>query len=263
MVNRATVVEKNATLGRGMAILFALGGAEEVPTGGLGVMRIAELLNEDKSQVSRSLKALAKSGLVERDPATRGYRLGWRLFTLAAQAGDPRLLVAAEPVLAELVSELGETGHVSVLQSTEVMTVLSLSPPRALQAASWVGHSVPAYASSAGRALLFDLDDGELERLFATVPFRQLAPNTPTGIAELAERVRSARSVGYALVDEELEPGLVGAAAPVRDFRGRVVAALNISAPSFRLGGRLESAGRAIEAGASRVSHALGYRPAA
>ena len=68
----------------------------------------------------------------------------------------------------------------------------------------------------------------------------------------------SARARGYAVVDEELELGLVGAAAPVRGFDGRVVAAVNVSAPKFRLGRRLDAAGRAVREAAADVSARLG-----
>lgn len=51
------------------------------------------------------------------------------------------------------------------------------------------------------------------------------------------------------MVAEELEPGLVAAAAPVRDFRGRSCGAVNVSAPKFRLSGarRLAAVGRAVK----------------
>ena len=94
-------------------------------------------MGSDKSQVSRTLKILAEYGLVDRDPATRAYRLGWSLFALAAQAGDTQLLAAAEPVVKELGRTLGERTHLSVLQGTEVLTLLSESPEHAVQAAGW------------------------------------------------------------------------------------------------------------------------------
>jgi len=84
-------------------------------------------------------------------------------------------------------------------------------------------------------------------------------PNAPRDVEELYERVLIARRSGYAIVDEEFEPGLVAAAAPVRDFRGRVVAALNVSAPKFRLWGRLPLAGQAIKAAADELSGQLGW----
>ena len=63
------------------------------------------------------------------------------------------------------------------------------------------------------------------------------------------------------MVDEEFEPGLVAAAAPVRDFRGRLVAALNVSGPKFRLGERLEGAGVEVAAAAETLSERLGWTP--
>jgi IclR family transcriptional regulator, KDG regulon repressor len=223
------------------------------------VLRIAELVGSDKSQVSRTLKILAEYGLVDRDPATRAYRLGWSLFALAAQAGDTQLLAAAEPVVEELGRTLGERTHLSVLQGTDVLTLLSESPEHAVQAAGWVGRLVPAYCSSSGQALLLDYTSEQLRDLFRGVRFLRLGPNTPRSLAELSRRIELARTRGYAMVDEEFEPGLVAAAAPVRDFRGRIVAALNVSGPKFRLGDRLEEAGVELADAADTVSARLGW----
>jgi DNA-binding IclR family transcriptional regulator len=235
--------------------LVALAGVS-ADAGGLGVVRLAELLEQDKSQVSRSLKALAAWGLVERDPETRAYRLGWRLYALAGRAGDPRLLAAARPVLGRLVGELDETMHLSVLRGTEVLTVLSQSPDRVIHAASPVGETAPASCTSAGRALLLDHGLEELAALFGSVPLPRPGPDAARDVAELAGRIAVARSRGFATVVDEFEVGLVGAAAPVRDFTGRVVAALNVSAPAFRFADRLEEAGTAIKAAAGRLSDA-------
>jgi DNA-binding IclR family transcriptional regulator len=250
------------TLHRGLDLISTLAGKEAAEAGGLGVTRLAELTGEDKSQVSRGLSALAAEGFVERDAETRRYRLGWHVFALAARAGEPRLVTAAGPILDSLVAELGETAHLSVLRGAEVLTLLSSAPPRALQAASWIGQLVPAYASSAGRALLLDTGRGDLRDLFAATEICRLAPNTVSGLDDLYARTRAARRVGYAIVDEELEPGLAGVAAPVREFTGRIVAALNISAPRFRIERRLDAAGETIAAAAAHVSRAVGYTAA-
>ena len=248
-----------ANLKKELAILVALGGEEAVENGGLGVVRVAELIGREKSQVSRALRALAESGLVDRDPSTLHYRLGWRFFALAARAGEQRLLAAAPPLLERLMKNLGETVHLSVLQGAEVLTVLSESPPHAVTAAGWSGRTVPLYCTSSGRALLFDRDRDGLSELLPGVEFRKLGPNTVSNVDQLYERIVAARARGYALVDEEFEFGLVGAAAPVRDFRGQIVAALNISAPKFRLGGRLEDAGQEVRRAADELSALLGW----
>ena len=67
----------------------------------------ARRLGVDKSQASRTLRALAEQGLAERDAATRAYRLGPRVFAYAALVAERRLLRTAPPVLARLVASAG------------------------------------------------------------------------------------------------------------------------------------------------------------
>jgi IclR family transcriptional regulator, KDG regulon repressor len=250
---------KETNLRRELAILTVLGGEEAVEDGGLGVVRIADLIGREKSQVSRTLKILAESGFVDRDATTLQYRLGWRFFALAARAGEQRLLSVAPALLKRLVENVGETAHLSVLQGVEVLTVLSESPPHAVKADGWAGRTVPIYCTSSGRALLFDHDHEALSSLLSGFEFRELRPGTVRDIEELEESIAVARERGYALVDEEFEFGLVGAAAPVRDFKGQLVAALNVSAPKFRLGGRLQSAGQEVKSVADELSALLGW----
>lgn len=254
------MVAKDATsLRRGLAILFALEDDEALGGEAPGVVRIASLVGRDKSQVSRTLRVLAEYGLVDRDPVTLGYRLGWRLLAMAGRSSNAALAATVDPLLQRLVRDLGERAHLSVLQGPEVLTVLSEAPDRAIQATGRVGRTVPAYSSSSGRALLFDHDPGRLAELFREVEFVAATPRTPRNVEELYDRISTARKQGFALVDEEFEAGLVAAAAPVRDFRGRIVAALNVSAPKFRFGTRLEEAGREIKLVAGELSGALGW----
>ena len=229
-------------LKRGLAVLLALDGGGE-----LGVTSIAERVGREKSQVSRTLKVLAEHGLVERDPDSLAYRLGWRLFALAGAAGDERLAAAAPAALRGLVHALGEVAHLSVLQDAGVLTVMSESPPHTVQAVNWVGRVVPVLGTSAGYALLLDHEPSELRRF------------GPVGT--LSKRLAEARARGFTLVDEEFEPGLVAVGAPVRDFRGRIVAAVNVSAPKFRFAARLEQAGEHVRAVADDLSRTLGGAP--
>ena len=234
-------------LRRGIRVLEALA-SDEALAGGLGVLRIAELVDQDKSQVSRTLRTLAEHGVVDRDPETRAYRIGWSVFALAARAGDMRLVTAGEPVVRELAQALGERVHLTVLQGTEVLTILSHGTPHAIEAAGWVGRTVPAHCTSSGYALLLDAD------VAAALAGVELAPRT---VARVKTRIAAARERGYAVADEDFEPGLVAVAAPVRDFRGRIVAALNVSAPKFRLDSRLEEAGARVAHAASALSAKL------
>ncbi len=249
-----------SSLRRALALLDGLASDEAVADGGWGVNRLAAQQGRDQSQVSRTLRVFAEAGFVERDPESMAYRVGWRIFSLAARAGDQRLLAAGAPILRRLVEkDLGERIHLSILHGNQVLTILTETPPHAVQTVAWAGRLVPAFNTSSGRALLIDLERADLERRFAGVAFGVGGPNAPRDLDELYQRILIARRSGYAIVDEEFEPGLVAAAAPVRDFRGGVVAALNVSAPKFRLGGRLPFAAQSVKAAAEELSTELGY----
>jgi IclR family KDG regulon transcriptional repressor len=252
--------EPSVAVRRAVALLLTLGNDESLDAGGLGVKRLSELTGSEISRVSRSLEVLSESGLVDRDPATRAYRLGWRFFALAARAGQPRLRQAATAFLRRLTEEFAERAYLSVLDGREVLTIMSEGPPSTLQSTSWVGRSHPyVYSSSAGRALLFCHTDEEVKALLGDAHFDPPGPNGPKSFSDFAARLASEREKGWAYSDEEFEQGLVGIAAPVFDFDGRVAAALNLSGPKFRSGTALAAAGPRVVEVAAELSGALGF----
>ena len=248
---------EGSSLRRGLLALDVLADTDGRDDAGLGVVDVARRLGVDKSQASRTLRALADHGLVERDPATRAYRLGPRVFAYAAHVSERRLLRAAPAVLERLVKAIGERAHLSVLEGVEVLTLASHSPPLAVQAAGWAGRTVPAYCSAAGRALLIDHDPAALAALLEGVELAPRGPHTARSRAEVSARVHEAAERGYAVTDGELEAGLAAVAAPVRRFDGRIVAAVNVSGPSFRFAARLDEAGAEVRRAAEELSAAI------
>jgi DNA-binding IclR family transcriptional regulator len=251
-------IDRETSIRRGIDVLLSLASDEAIERGGLGVTRIAEELRREKSQVSRALKALAESGLVERNRDAMTYRLGWRIYALAQRAGRPRLLEDAQPLLDRLVHSLSERAYLSVLQGHETLTLLSDGPGRAVQAVGWVGRVTPAYCTSSGQALLLDHEPSELEALFAGVEFRPLGPNALPNVPALARKLAATRPLGYVVADEEFEEGLISVAAPVRDALGRITAALNVSAPKYRFAERIEGAAQEVVRAAAELSATLG-----
>lgn len=252
--------DPTSSLRRALHLLDALASDDAVAQGGWGVNRLAAHLGRDKSQVSRTLRVLADAGYIERDPESMRYQIGWHVFALASRAGDQRLLTAAAPILRRLAKhDIGERIHLSVLKGSEVLTLLTEAPAHAVQTVAWAGRLVPAHNTSSGRSLLMDLDRDELTSLFAGAALAEGGPNAPRDLDALFDRILVARRAGYAIVDEEFEPGLVAASAPVRGFRGNIVAALNVSGPKFRLGSRLPFAGMAVKAAADELSSRLGW----
>ncbi|MFT4009728.1 MAG: IclR family transcriptional regulator [Nocardioidaceae bacterium] len=248
------MAERETSIRRGIDVLLALGWPEATDHGGLSVTRMAELLGREKSQVSRSLKTLAEYGLVDRDPDTLAYTLGWRVFALAELAAEQRLLIHSDRVLSRLSAQVGERAYLSILRGTEAVVLLSKSPARSLQALAWVGRTYPAFSSATGHALLCEHEPETLVALLADVDFVTEGSRAIRSRDELVERLAQIREQGYSISDGEFEEGLVSVAAPVRDHLGRVVAAVNVSGPTFRLGGRLDEAVAAVRRAAQEIS---------
>jgi IclR family KDG regulon transcriptional repressor len=255
------VEDRGTSLRRALELLAALGTDEVIQVGGAGVSWLAALTGQDKSQVSRTLRTLAGAGLVDRDPQTLLYRIGWQMFALGARGGDQHLVTRAAPLLASMVSRTRERAHLSVLRGTGVLTVLTESPSHAVQSVAWVGRVVPCHATSSGRALLLDHDRDQLATLLGTGPLERCGPNSPPDIDVLHARIELARARGVVLVDEEFEAGLMAVSAPVRNVSGRIVAALNVSGPKFRLADRLDIACSAVVGAAAELSERLGATP--
>jgi DNA-binding IclR family transcriptional regulator len=219
-------------------VLSELASEESLRRGGLGVVRIAERLGREKSQVSRALRALEAEGMVERDPRTRTYQLGWALYTLAARGVETRLVRAAATRLRGLAEDYGRTVRLCVLIGGRVLTLVVVPPGRA---AAYPEGSVEAgvrvTTTAAGPVLLLDWPTDSLDQLLGhaepTAPLAgslrtaPLAGSLRTDATDLAERIDLVRVRGYASQPD----GRAGWAAPVRDFRGIVLAAIEVAGP--------------------------------
>ncbi len=254
---RGTVeLNDDSSAARLVNLLEALADSGAGASEGVSVSDLARKLGRDKSSVSRLLKGLVSLGLVEKN-SQGGHFLGWRLFTIAARAGDQRLLLNSPPVMRQIARQTGERVHLSLRLHDEVLTVLTEGHQRAIGAVGWVGRTIPILGGSSGRALMFDDSEAEIAAIFEASRGLVLGPNFPETLGEVLQRVYQARQLGYAVVEDEFEEGLSAVAAPIRDRSGRIVAALNISAPSFRIKGRLNELAELIRAGAGHLSRSL------
>jgi DNA-binding IclR family transcriptional regulator len=264
-------------LRRDLELLELLGSAEAEANSGLGVVRIAELTGRDKGQVSRTLATLAESGLVARDKQNLNYRLGYQLYALAARTLESRIVREAAPFLRKIVTATHETAHLCVLRGDNVLTLTSELSEYAFRGVGWEGVSVAAWRTSSGRVLISDWGPEDLRRWYerhgrdhlVTSPVSPLLQQsrvqetlegtpTITDFAGLLRQVHLIRTRGYATVDEEFEMGVVGVSAPVYDFRGRITAAINVSAPKTRLGSHLDEVGELVATIAAELSAQLG-----
>ena len=209
-----------------------------------------------KSTTSRLLLALERNGLVRRDD--HGRFLPGEMFVSFAWRGgaEAGLVAVAQPFLERLGKATGETINLGVASGGLVEQIAQVDSTYLIGGTNWVGMSVPLHCSALGKVLLAygaaQLSGGPLERR---------TDKTVTAEAVLRTELATVRARGYAVTDEELEPGLIAVATPIRGYDGAVVAALSVSGPTTRMSrdGLPAVAGYCAEEAAA-LSAVLGYR---
>jgi IclR family transcriptional regulator, acetate operon repressor len=218
-----------------------------------------------KSTTSRLLLALERNGLVRRDD--HGRFLPGEMFVSFAWRGgaEAGLVAVAQPFLERLGKATGETINLGVASNGMVEQIAQVDSTFLIGGTNWIGMSVPLHCSALGKVLLAF----GAAQLPAQLPGGQLPPGplerrtdkTVTSETVLRAELATVRTRGYAVTDEELEPGLIAVAAPIRGYDGAVVAALSVSGPTNRMtrDGVPAIAGYCAEEAAG-LSAVLGYR---
>jgi len=224
---------------------------------GASATDVARRLGRERSYVSRTLAALAEQRVIERD-ADRRYRISWAWYTAAEDLVDRRLRLEGLTVLDDLASTTGEAAFLGVLRGDTTVTIAESVPAASRMIGTWVGRAYPAFCSDAGQAVLWDADDDEVRAVFSSTRFGGAGPRAPRSVDDFVSRLHAARERGYAIVDEEAEAGLYSVAAPVWDFRGEVVAAVQVVGERAALRPRTDTIAAACGAAADTLSMRLG-----
>lgn len=203
--------------------------------GDAGVTEIAVELGVHKSTASRLVGALESRGLVEQLSGRGKYRLGLGMVRLAgAAAARIDLPEVAGRVCARVAGELGETVNVAVLDDDQTVNISQALGRAAVSSYNWVGRRTPSHATSSGKVLLA-YARAEVRRAALAGPLTAYTPRTIIDPVVLQRQLSEAERAGWASTVEELEIGLHAVAAPIRGAGGRVVAAISVSGPSYRL----------------------------
>jgi IclR family transcriptional regulator, pca regulon regulatory protein len=214
---------------RGLSVIRAFNAEHPEQT----LTEVAAATGLTRAGARRILLTLQTLGYVEADG--RLFRLTPRILDLGfAYLTSMPFWNLAEPVMEQLSEQVHESCSAAVLDHAEIVYVLRV-PTRKIMAINLsIGSRLPAYCTSMGRVLLATLDDAELDATLARSPLKAHTPRTLTDPAELKEAIALVRRQGWAIVDQELEAGLISLSAPIRNRRGQVIAAMNISGNAQR-----------------------------
>ncbi|HKS63862.1 MAG TPA: IclR family transcriptional regulator [Xanthobacteraceae bacterium] len=202
-----------------------------------GECSLTELSQRTRLNISTChhlLSTLVNRGYVAKVPVRRTYALGARILFLSNACLTVDLPARAAPLLAQINEKTGETVHLAVLQGDAMMKVAKRESRHPVRVdTGTLGRTDAPHATATGKAMLAWLPEDDMRRVLAH-GLARFTPKTITEWPDLLEALRHVRRNGYAMYDEEYQPGVICVGAAIRDHNGAVVGAISASTPTMR-----------------------------
>jgi len=182
------------------------------------------------------LSTLVNWGYVAKVPGRRSYALGGRVLYLGhaclRQVDLPR---RAQAHIDRISAVTGETVHLSVLQSDNIVTLLKRESRQAVRVdTGMVGRSDAPHATATGKAMIAWLPEDQVRRMVSADSMKRFTDKTIVDFETLIEELRHVRRNGFAIDREEYQPDVICVGSAIRDHSGAVVGAISVSAPAMR-----------------------------
>ena len=224
---------------------------------------IAAATDLPKSTVHRILQSLVSWGFARVDVGG-SYLPGPRILTLAGRVlGRFNPAQHAESALQALRDRTGFAVHFAIRNGDEAVYVQKVEGRRPYQMASRVGMSLRLHSTSIGKVILAQLPPDEVRGIAERAGLAQRTRRTITDVDALLRHLAEVQRLGYAVDDEEDEPGIRCLGAPVFDHTASVTGGVSISGLAFEVGPENEALVAAVISAAGDISLALGAPPSA
>jgi IclR family transcriptional regulator, KDG regulon repressor len=244
------------SLERGIDLLFLF--SVEKPI--LSLEDISRGLDLSESTAYRLAATLCKKSVLVRSPAGKGYELNAGLLRLLAVVrAHIDIGSLAIPSLEALARESGETSQLCLLQGNEVVCAEAVGSSNAIRFMPEKGRGVPLHTSALGRVVFAFLPESFLAKYLRRPGLQAVTPYTVTDPRKFRGILHQIRTQGWAVSFQQNLLGARGAAVPIFDHQGKVIASLGISGPHPRFSDRrARSLVPSLQGHAHAISKALG-----
>lgn len=222
---------------------------------------LSRALGLHTSTLYHLVKTLTALGYLRTGERDKRYRIGRGIFLLASSCLDEiELSDIVAPYLEHLAAETGEASHFAVWERDSALILARAAGSNALQMNERAGTLRPLYCTAIGKMLLAGLSEDQYEERTRNIEFIRHTANTVKGLEELRRHVDKARREGVAFDDCEYNAEIRCMAAPVHDFRGKVIGAVGFSGPVWRASfAEMAEYIPLTKAVAREISEALGF----
>lgn len=243
------------SLDRGLLILEAVARSTEPVSLG----ELTTVLGIDRSSVFRLANTLKRRGFLAYPAGRKDFILGPAIWRLSHEYDWGNMLIkVANENLKMLATQLNETAHLAIREGKQALFVAHASSNNVIAVSGQTGELVPLYCTAHGKALLADLDKGDLKALFGTARLKSYTKHTIVSMDALATHCAEIRAKGLAGDDGEYQEGIRCVASPIRAEGGTVIGSIGISAPESRFPReKYEEWGARVRETAERISAKL------
>lgn len=220
------------SLARGLAVIQGFSQQKR----SLTIAQLSHRTGIPRAAVRRCLYTLSRLGLAGSDDG-KTFSLRPKMLSLGhAYLSSTTLATSAQPLLDRVSEVLDESSSIALLDGDDILYVARSSTTRRIMSVDLsLGTHLPAYCTSMGRVLLAHLPPAAIDAYLRQAKLVAYTPRTIVAPERLRKVLAQVAAEGHAIVDQELELGLRSVAVPVRDLRGNVVAAMNISTQASRV----------------------------
>ncbi|MEK5522085.1 IclR family transcriptional regulator [Heyndrickxia sp. FSL W8-0423] len=227
----------------------------------LKITDISNRMGLHKSTVHSLLKTLQQHGYINQNLENGKYGLGMKLFERGnyfIQSFDVRQL--AKKYLMDLSATTGQTTHLVILDGKEGTYIDKVEGPMAVILYSRIGKRIPLHCSAVGKALIAFKEKEEIEKILDGYAYTKRTEFTIRNETEFLRELEKVRSQGYAVDNQENEPGVRCIAAPIRNHENKVIAAISLSTLIARVDDtQLGIFVEQLKQAASELSEKMGY----
>ena len=221
--------------------------------------QINQQLGLPKQTVHRLCKTLVRDGFLILDTNGKRLRPSRRLRQLASGIlFASRFHIARHQVLLDIASKVSETVNFVVPQSDGMTYLDRVETDWPLRIQLPIGTHVPFHCTASGKTFLASLSPTARRSMVESLKLERLTANTHHDVTGLLAELAKIARQGFAIDDEEFKEGMVAAAVPVLDPKGRFYAALAFHGPTQRLSvATAKSNVGILQIGARQLSNAI------
>jgi DNA-binding IclR family transcriptional regulator len=202
----------------------------------LGITDLSNRMGLHKNNIFKLLATLEARGYIEQNKATENYRLGVKSLELGqAFIKQNGLVRQAKPFLKEIVKRCNEMAYIGAIRQSSAVYLDVEESNQTVKVAKRIGWRLPIHCTAIGKAQIAYISEEELEKLGVLDNMDKFTENTIVDRAKFMRHLKEVAKQGYAIDNEEYNPGVRCVSVPVRDYTERVVGGISVSGPSFRM----------------------------